>query len=253
VGMASHRPATPGSSAAPRQLIILGAGTATRLGALSRGLPKPLLEVGGELLLRRQLALVDYIFPEIEHRTVVVGHRSEAMAAALADQDVRLVHNEHFATTNTAASFRLALEEDASDCLLLNGDVWFDAAALNCLRGVGNAALTEFKDSTDLEEIQVSVDAAARVERIGKGFSGHGEAVGMYRFDQATLGSYIDAYTEAARRTYYEDVLSGILGHCRLRAVPMSAGFAQEIDTPQDLDAVLDHIGWDAPVPALAG
>ena len=83
----------PGSNRAARRdvpVMIFAAGFGTRMGALTKGRPKPLIEVAGRALIDHALGLVAEYAPP---RTVVNLHyRADQLAAHLAGRDVILSH-----------------------------------------------------------------------------------------------------------------------------------------------------------------
>ncbi|HQK95610.1 MAG TPA: nucleotidyltransferase family protein, partial [Armatimonadota bacterium] len=107
--------------------IILAAGGATRLG----GRPKPLLPVDGVPMVQRVLAAVRAA-PSIGRIIVVLGHRADEVAAALAGSPARLVTNPEYRTGRTS-SIRCGLRqcpEDVAGVLLLHADQPFVEAGL---------------------------------------------------------------------------------------------------------------------------
>jgi D-glycero-D-manno-heptose 1,7-bisphosphate phosphatase len=114
----------------PSQCVILLGGLGTRLGALTRETPKPLLDVGGkpfiDILIReavrrgftRILLLAGY-------RSEVVTHYVETLEAQVSVTcDISIsVEPEPLGTGGALAFAREQLDEQF---LLLNGDTWFD-------------------------------------------------------------------------------------------------------------------------------
>ena len=219
------------------QAIILGAGRGIRLGAANPGLPKPLLQIGGEVLLHRQLRLLNQVFPDLDATTVLVGYRADVVRS-VGGNGLRYSFNPEFESTNTAFSLKLALETDPQDAILLNGDVFFDSSAIECVRSLCDGAACEFKANVEREEIQVIVDGA-QIREIGKDIGGAAEAVGIYRMSSSFIRSYLNEYRVEDSTAYYEDVFNRILavGDVGFRAARLQSGCAIEIDTPADLAA----------------
>ena len=221
------------------QLIILGAGRGSRLGAANGGLPKPLLQVQGKTLLERQLALAEQVFPEIDHVSVVVGFRADVVRESV-PLGVHCVENPDFVTTNTAASVRVALSDRLTDSLLLNGDVFFDREALERARSVTNGAVCEFKDSVDPEEVQVTV--GRNIQRFSE--SGRTWRSRRGRRDLSDLHKFRDN----VRTGLFAEGSGSLLRGCFRSAAParrrsfiaagLEGAIAVEIDTPADLDRV---------------
>lgn len=109
-----------------RQAIILAGGKGTRLAERLRGLPKPLVPIGGEPLLQRQLLLLKRA--GIHDVTILVNHKAEAIAEfCRAHQDfgmgIRLVDDG--IPRGTAGATLAALDmlpQQANDLLVLYGD-----------------------------------------------------------------------------------------------------------------------------------
>jgi choline kinase len=221
------------------QLIILGAGRGSRLGAANGGLPKPLLEVQGRTLLERQLALAEQVFPEIDHVSIVVGFRSDVVRESV-PLGVHCVENPDFVRTNTAASVHVALSDRLTDSLLLNGDVFFDREALERAQALTNGAVCEFKDIVDPEEVQVTLGGNSEIQRIGKNIGGVAEAVGIYRLSASFATRFLQTYLPGDRACYYEDVFDRLLlrGLGPFTAAGLEGAIAVEIDTPEDLERV---------------
>jgi molybdenum cofactor cytidylyltransferase len=82
--------------------VLLAAGEARRL----NGIPKPLLELGGVPLIRRNLIALSGA--GVDELVVVLGHQAEIIEPSIRDFPVTLVHNPVYAT-GQATSMRLGL------------------------------------------------------------------------------------------------------------------------------------------------
>lgn len=107
-------------AATPRlPAIILAAGGATRLG----GRPKPLLPVDRVPMVQRVLTAIEAA-PSVGRIAVVLGHRADEVATALAGRPVHLVTNPEYRTGRTS-SIRCGLREcpdDAPGVLIAHAD-----------------------------------------------------------------------------------------------------------------------------------
>src|SRR5437879_6381914 len=91
------------------QAIILAAGMGSRLGALSEGRPKSLLDVGGKSIIARQVESLRAL--HVEEIVVVTGHESDRVQGGLRGiPNVRFVFNPQFQETNVLASWLLGSE-----------------------------------------------------------------------------------------------------------------------------------------------
>jgi len=227
-------------------VIILGAGRGIRLGPSNPGVPKLLLEVGGQTILDKQVAALRRL-SWIGDIHVVVGFRKDYVREK-GGPELRYIDNDDFDTTNTAASLQCALAAVGRGAIVLNGDVVFDDGAIACLADVDSGAICEFKE-VDPEEVQVILGDDEKIVRIGKDIGGVAEAVGIYRFGDDLARAYLDEYrAERDARTYYEDVFNRVLDRAApFRAVALEDARAMEIDTPADLERAIEMIGARTP------
>jgi molybdenum cofactor cytidylyltransferase len=85
--------------------VLLAAGASQRL-----GFPKQLVQITGELLVRRTARIAREVFPLI----VVLGHRSEECRVALAGLNVAILENPSW-KQGIASSIRLGVEKAGED------------------------------------------------------------------------------------------------------------------------------------------
>ena len=118
--------------AAIRRAVILVAGMGTRLGNLTRDLPKCLVEVNGIPILANALDRVAEA--GIADTTLVVGHLQDAIRTRIGDtwQSMTISYrtNDEYPTTSTSRSLWLALHDVDTETVVLEGDVFFSASAL---------------------------------------------------------------------------------------------------------------------------
>jgi NDP-sugar pyrophosphorylase family protein len=128
------------------QVVILAGGLGTRLGALTRNLPKALIEVAGR-------PFIDW---QLEHLkaggatdiVLCIGHRAEQIADHVGDghrHGLRVVYSREGASLlGTGGAVRLALPHLAPEFVLTYGDSYLaltPAEAVRALRHAGTAAL----------------------------------------------------------------------------------------------------------------
>lgn len=112
------------------RVILLAAGQGSRLGVLTRDVPKSVLPVAGEpLLVRTVRQLVGAGFDEI---TVVVGHMRTAVERALAPwaDHVCCVPNPRYATDTNIGSLLCGLGGTSTAALVVEADIAFDDEAV---------------------------------------------------------------------------------------------------------------------------
>ena len=109
-------------NAAPKNAIILAAGIGMRMVPINSLMPKPLLEVRGEVLIER-------IIRQLRARgvrdiTVVVGFLKERFDYLIDEYGVRLAVNAAYAEKNNLSSLALVADR-ISDTYIVPGDLWF--------------------------------------------------------------------------------------------------------------------------------
>ena len=237
----------------PDNIVILAAGLGSRLGPAS--IPKPLAALpDGQTILGRQLATLAEYFPAARVH-IVVGHMRElVMDSAPA---ATFVHNADYATTNTSASLRLALQQASPGSVLwLNGDVVFDPAVI---RQVSNAAhgkhgsVCVVRKETGDEEVKFVASDDGHIRRISKKIDGgEGEAVGINFLTAAGRSLVVEALGHCRPGDYFEAALDALAedGSLQLRTTDVTASFCMEIDTPSDLAAALTYFSGHSTVAA---
>ena len=108
--------------------VILAAGKGTRLGSMTTGTPKCLVEIGGRPILDYQLAGLEAA--GVDDIVVVAGYLADQVIAHAAGR-YRVLINDKYDSSNSIYSLWVAREEAAGkDFVLLNGDVVADPELL---------------------------------------------------------------------------------------------------------------------------
>jgi choline kinase len=232
---------------APRAL-ILAAGTGRRLQPETLDLPKCLVEVGGQSLLRGLLDGV--VAAGVRDATLVIGHLADLVRTALASETpaglcVSCVENPLFFRTNTLASVAMAAGDVRGHAfLLLNGDLWIQPEQLvRLLEGPDRFAMLIDGGVPDDEAMKVALDASGLVCAVGKSLPAalaRGEAVGAYRFDADTGGRFLDdvcaRYAQGDTTSFYEAAFERLFTEgARSEAIIVASRTAMEIDDCHDL------------------
>lgn len=240
------------SASPPRQCVILLGGLGTRLGALTRETPKPLLPVG-------ERPFIDVLIGEavrrgFQHILLLAGFRSDVVQryidarAQTLPEGVRIdisVEPEPMGTGGALAWARPLLDERF---LLLNGDTWFDFHWLDLARVAGSHAAIAAR----------SVPAADRYESLDLGPDGQVVAIrprgagerpalingGVYLLRRSDLDGY------AGRFSIEEDLLPALIARGELRARRYD-GFFLDIGLPETYTLAQSAIPAQRRRPAL--
>ncbi len=231
------------------QVVILAAGRGARLGAKAEGLPKCLLQVGGEPLLERQLrSLADV---GASPALVVVGYAADLVRETLRDRAETLL-NVRYDSTNSLYSLWLARDWVKGPVLVLNSDVLFDKELLDLLVHAGPDHLAYDSDSgRAVEHMKVRlVDGIVRdlSKTLANGDSS-GENVGVVYLGAETARAVFvkaDELVKAGRENvFWAEALRPVLAEARIRGVDVAHVPWVEIDTPYDLDRARREV-WPA-------
>jgi choline kinase len=200
------------------QVVLLAAGLGSRLGALTKDLPKALVDVGGEPLVGHALRFARSLSPE---EIVVVGGFGHDQLAATLDRlgvraSVTLLENGAYRDGNLVSlmTARRRLESGRDGFLLLNVDHIF-RPSIAPLVAAPIDAVTAFVDTDrtlGADDMKVERDASGRVAKIAKTLErfdcGY---VGMTRVPAARVAHYFAeadrAHAEEGRAIHVERVL----------------------------------------------
>jgi NDP-sugar pyrophosphorylase family protein len=218
------------------QCVILVGGAGTRLGAISRDLPKPLLPVAGRPFL--EWLLMKAARHRLDRVLLLAGHKAEAIDAYLASS--RIAHRLGLAITvsveptplGTGGALVQARASLDDVFLLVNGDTWFDFDWATLATSDGFDATVALKTLTNPDRYEtVTLEAEKVVGFRPRG--GDGPALinaGAYRLSREIVE------TIAAPASLERDVLPGLATHGRLGGRVFDAPFI-DIGVPDDYAA----------------
>jgi 2-aminoethylphosphonate-pyruvate transaminase len=228
----------------------------TRLRSVVDDRPKGLIEIDGEPLVARSLALLRAA--GIQRVTIVAGFRADLYAQfAGAQRDVEILLNREFERTGSMASLDVALEAlPHRDVLVLESDIVYEARALEILSAPhANATLvsgpTEAGDEVWVcaENDRLVAMSKARAELP----SAIGEFVGITRLSAAaadamrrTFHSFVSRHGHG-RMDYETGALVAVAQHCAVTTMLVEDLSWGEIDDERQYARIVDHV-WPSVV-----
>ena len=236
------------------QAIILAAGMGKRLGELTKGNTKCMIEVGGETLISRLLRQLDR--QHLSRIVMVIGYKAQELRDYLATlptaTPIEFVENTIYDKTNNIYSLYMAKDYlCAEDTLLFESDIIMEDAVINKLvsNPYPNLALVD-KFESWMDGTVVTIDEENRILRFipnsqfrYEEIPQYYKTVNVYKFSREFSANmyvpFLEAYcTALGRNEYYEQVLRVItmLDNSGMRALPLSGEQWYEIDDIQDLD-----------------
>ena len=235
------------------QAIILAAGMGRRLGELTDGNTKCMLEVNGVRLIDRVINKLSRL--DLTRIVIVAGYERANLInnvrAAFPSVNIEFVENPVYDKTNNIYSLALAgkqLQED--DTLLIESDLIFDDAMFNLIldNPYPNLALVA-KYQTWMDGTMICKDDADNIVTfIPKSAFDYADTdsyyktVNIYKFSREFSSKrylpFLEAYIKAmGNNEYYEQVLRvmTLIDHCDIKAVDIADRKWYEIDDVQDL------------------
>ena len=237
------------------QAVILAAGMGRRLGELTKGNTKCMVEVNGVTLIDRLLGQLSKL--DLKRVVIVVGYEGEKLVNYIGDRfsdkfEIVFINNPIYDKTNNIYSLALAREclvED--DTILLESDLIFDDRMFSLIldNPYPNLALVA-KYQTWMDGTMVRIDEDCNIINFitKKAFKysdvdQYYKTVNIYKFSKEFMVNkylpFLDAYCSSlGNNEYYEQVLRVIcmLENAELKALPITNEKWYEIDDVQDLD-----------------
>lgn len=235
-----------------RQCVILAGGLGTRLGALTRAMPKPLLNVAGA-------PFVDVLVGEALRRgfsdiLLLAGHASDVVQDYAQQLRARLPAGARVTVSvepqpmGTGGGVRFAAAHLADRFLLLNGDTWFDFHWLDLLQAAADGpalAARRVPAAERYETLEIAADG--RVTRIVPRGQAAGDPLingGAYVLDKADIMAFPETFSIET------DLLPWLVQRGRLRAI-VRTGYFVDIGVPESLGAAQLAIPRQRTRPAL--
>ena len=234
------------------QCAILIGGMGTRLGALTRETPKPLLPVDGAPFL-------DVLIGEAVRRgfrdiLLLAGYKPEVVAEYAASVGSRVAGDYRVTVSvepeplGTGGALLHAADNLADSFLLLNGDTWFDFNWLDLFRVAGDesaVAARRVPNADRHERLRIESDGiVAEIEPRAEG-SGSGLINGgVYVLRKPDLGGFPERFSIES------DLLPSLIDRSSLRTKEYE-GFFLDIGIPETFDAAQTDVPAQRRRPAV--
>ena len=106
------------------KVIFIAAGEGSRLGSLTKDLPKPLVSVNGKSIIERQISLLHK--NNLNDIVVVTGYKKEKFTF----KNIEYIHNPNFREQEQTGSLMSARSKIVGDVLIMFGDILFEEMIL---------------------------------------------------------------------------------------------------------------------------
>ncbi len=241
---------------APRA-VHLAAGQGTRLRPITNDRPKPLVELGGQSLLERNVDTLERV--GVTDQLVVTGYRADQIR----DLDFNTVHNEVYDGTEMVYSLFCAEDQfpNQQDLLISYGDILYDESVvsqiLSCdapmcvVIDLDWQALWSGRFEDPLEDAEtLQVDDDGGITDIGATPEDYGEIEGQYigliKIRDDHLDEFHDMYQELSDGGTTSVEMTHFIQHLidsgwSVQAVPIEGNWL-EVDTLEDLEWYQDEL-----------
>ncbi len=200
-----------------RLAIILAAGQGIRLGETGLNGPKAMLEVGGMPLLQRSLRLLSQA--GVRQVVLVTGYRARSFESLNVPAGMALtkVHNPDFPSFGSALSLMLALHAANESCLVLDGDIIYEPAALQAaLASPAENAMVISSPSGSGDEVHAWAGEHGEMTILSKHLQAAvgvpaGECVGIWKCGNSLRRAMLEITAEMLRGpdpVEYEQIIS---------------------------------------------
>ena len=133
--------------------IILSAGVGNRMRSYG---PKCLFKTSEETILDKQISIIKSNFPQNEI-ILVVGFEANKVIKKIPD-DIRVVENQLYQTTNSSESLRLAVNNSVSDKIFfIHGDLIFNKEIFDSLDFSRSFVLVDSKNQIEDNEVGITI------------------------------------------------------------------------------------------------
>ena len=235
--------------------VHLAAGKGTRLRPITENLPKPLVDLGGQSLLARNVSTLESA--GVDEHVVVTGHCAERIR----EQGYETVHNPVYGETDMIYSLFCAIDTfpTGEDLIISYGDIVYERAVVEALLSCTAPMcvvvdrdwrqLWEMRFDDPLEDAEtLEMDADGRIHEIGGDTDDYcdidAQYTGLLKIRSDYIGRFVDAYEAVENAANDEGYVSIdttafiqrlIDDGWHVQAVPVDGGWL-EVDTTDDLE-----------------
>ena len=249
-------------------VIILNAGSGTRLGELTKNLPKALLDINGKSLIERQIE--NFSSKNIEKILLIVGPNSDKFNLKNVDYVFDETYNEHEQLGSLFAAKKFLI----NDVIILFGDVLveknvfeqiikssFDIGLAIDLNWKQNYIGRSMHPESEADLVKIESDLITKIQKnlVKKDVEKIGEFLGIMKLNKNGAKIFVETYNklqelhnekfhtaDSFNKAFLTDFIQELID----REIPINPilinGNWLEIDTSQDLDSAREKIkNWN--------
>ena len=240
--------------------IFIAAGKGSRLGNITKDLPKPLVDVNSKSIIERQISLLRK--NNVNDIVVVTGYKKEKFTF----KNIKYIHNPNFREQEQTGSLMTARSKITGDVLIMFGDILFDEIILQqMLNSKDDIVIAIDKDwkksyeerydnpKSEADKVLIKDDKAIQISAKNIGMNNNdnyiGELLGLIKLspkgskilieqyeklENSHVGKFHDA--PSFKKAKFVDILQELIS-LGITITPVSIkGKWCEIDTKHDLE-----------------
>lgn len=224
------------------QVIILAAGVGSRLGDLTRDIPKCLLKIYDDIsILDFQLNVLGEYGIDKRDVYIIAGHKADKLQY-LKGEGINIVYNEMYSVYNNIYSFYISKNVVKEDFIIINSDTLFHRKIFEKLYFTDNGTYFVVDNYKKLgeEEMKVLIKND-RIVKFGKDIdpkNASGEYIGVSKFSFKDSKIVFDKMGELIKNgksnIWYEDAINFVLEKIVAKPIFTDGLPWIEVDTPED-------------------
>ena len=231
------------------KVFILAAGRGTRISRFLSGKPKCTVEIGGIPLIRYTVELLKS--RGIKDIAISLGYRADVIKEVLKGCGVTYYINPFYDVTNSIASAWFAKDFlTGDDILIMNGDVYLEAALLDrILEEQGSPVMYADESRRETADYKFFYEDGI-LRKYGKELAGDyitGEYIGIGRFSKDFMPDFLRRMEEMIGRqehqVWWENVVYSMCSERPVYVKDVGGMFWAEVDYIEDYDRILAHRG----------
>jgi choline kinase len=231
------------------KVFILAAGRGTRISRFLSGKPKCTVDIGGIPLIRYTVELLKS--RGIKDIAISLGYRADVIKEVLKGCGVTYYINPFYDVTNSVASAWFAKDFlTGDDILIMNGDVYLEAALLDrILEEQGSPVMYADESRRETADYKFFYEDGI-LRKYGKELAGDditGEYIGIGRFSKDFMPDFLRRMEEMIGRqehqVWWENVVYSMCSERPVYVKDVGGMFWAEVDYIEDYDRILAHRG----------
>ena len=234
-------------------VVILAAGMGSRFGEVTANIPKCMLKMGAQSILELQLEAFSSL-KNIEKIFIITGYQHKLVSNFINNSkfrdDVHLVFNEDFESTNNMYSLSLAEEHvRGKSFILCNGDVVFTSKSILRFSELDRSEILIDPEQFRSDSMKVVFDSSNLLMNISKNLnkeSSSGISLDIYKFgreDSQKMFEYIEKEIGEGRKNSWTELAIAELSirhEIKMHKLEISDDLWFEIDNKEDLQLARD-------------